>query len=101
MRSKLFALAEEELQSEANAEELLPGFYAFIDRIAHPAALQVSHTLRKPANPRKHYMGRLCYFFGLSCDKGPVPHMFKGLLHTPEIPHPIVNDGYQAHAASL
>ncbi len=93
MNAEFLALREQQLQPQADAEERLTGCDGFPDRLDQPVLFQVGHAVGKGADARQDDMAGVRDRMAVTRDDGLVSDRFKGLLHAPEIPHAVVDDG--------
>jgi hypothetical protein len=88
----LFALFKEKLQAEADPKQGHPVRYGTPDRRYQPGSSQVVHRIPESTHPWEHYPVRLSQVTGLGRDASGYAHVFKRLLHVPQVSHSIVKD---------
>src|SRR3990172_5930155 len=92
MHPELFALGEQKLESQADAEKRFAGADALVHRFDKPVLLQVPHAIRKGADAGQDHPPGAQDRFRLPRDHGLVAHALKAFLNAPQISHSIIDD---------
>src|SRR5262249_30563383 len=90
--AELFALGEEKLVAEADAEVGPTGRYVGPDRVAEPEPLEARHRVGESAIPRHHERVGPRHRRGVVGDDDPGGELGERLLHAAEVAPAVVDD---------
>src|SRR5437867_2319099 len=101
MAAELFAFAEQEFQTQAKSQQRCPLLDSLSDRSLQVRSFQVQHGIAECSDTRKDQTLRFPDNLAISADDRSSSHSLEGLLHAPEISHPVIDDHRRIHFPRL
>src|SRR5438445_1274212 len=92
VRPELFAFAEQELKSQADAEKRLAGANRPQDRLHESVPLQIAHAIAEGAHAGQHHVARVGDRLRVARDRGAVPDGLEGLVDRLQVAHFVINN---------
>jgi hypothetical protein len=91
MPAPFAAALKQKLHPQAYSKKRLIRLNRFHYQPIHLHIHQLRHSVPKGAHPRQNHMRRLPHHIRIPGDHRLAAQIFKGFLHTAQIPHPIIN----------
>ena len=93
----LVARREQQLQSQADAEEGFAGTDVFEDGLIEPGLANLGDGVAEGADARENDLVRGGDLIGITADRGGRSDLFQGLLHAPQVGHAVIDNDDALH----